>query len=112
MLLAPYSGRTHVTGYFGVCYGAVDRYLGLLAVTLERWDDAERLFKNAMDMNTRLEAWPWLAHTQYAYAEMLLKRGTSGDQAQAEILLDSAREIAISLGMERLIEKVNKTKGE
>lgn len=111
--MLPYTGRALVTGYYGVCYGAVDRYLGLLATTLAHyWEKAEQHFEDALALNTRMEAWPWLAHTQHAYARMLLARGSAGDQERAMALFDSALEIACSLGMNALIEKVRIDKGE
>src|SRR5206468_4109310 len=54
--------------------GSVSRYLGLLATTLERWSDAERHFEEALTMNERIGARPWLAYTQEDYARMLLAR--------------------------------------
>src|SRR5262249_26522839 len=35
--LAPYSGMHAVVGYGAASYGAVDRYLGLLALVMEDW---------------------------------------------------------------------------
>jgi tetratricopeptide (TPR) repeat protein len=71
-LLLPYAGRTAVIGNATACYGAVSRYLGRLAATMERWEDAARHFEDALAMNTRMGARPWLAHTQHEYATMLL----------------------------------------
>jgi tetratricopeptide (TPR) repeat protein len=58
-----------------VAIGSVSRYLGLLAALLERWDDAERHFEEALEMNERMTARPWLAHTQEDYGRVLLERG-------------------------------------
>jgi class 3 adenylate cyclase/tetratricopeptide (TPR) repeat protein len=106
-LLAPFAGRNTVIGYEVVCYGALTRYLGALATTLERWDDAGRHFEDALTMNARMEAWPWLAHTQHQYAGMLLARGASSDRGRAFALLDSAQATARRLGMRALEEKVS-----
>ena len=78
-LLLPYAGRNVVIGAAAACYGSLSRYLGALATTLEHWDEAERHFEDALAMNARMEAWPWLAHTQYRYATMLLARDQSGE---------------------------------
>jgi tetratricopeptide (TPR) repeat protein len=104
--LLPFDGRNATIGYAVVCYGAISRYLGMLATTLEKWDDAARHFEDALAMNARMEAWPWLAHTQYQYAAMLLKRRAPTDRDRAFALLDSAQITAQRLGMNALTEKV------
>jgi tetratricopeptide (TPR) repeat protein len=105
-LLLPFDGRNVVIGFAVVCHGAVSRYLGALAATLERWDDATRHFEDALVMNARMEAWPWLAHTQSQYATMLLSKDLSGDRDRALALLDSALATARRLGMHGLEERV------
>jgi len=105
-LLLPFDGRNVVIGYQVVCYGALSRYLGSLAATLERWDDATRHFEDALVMNARMEAWPWLAHTQYQYATMLLSRDLPGDRDRAFALLDAALATARRLGMHGLEDRV------
>jgi hypothetical protein len=67
-LLLPYAGRTVVVGGGVVCYGAASRYLSILATIMQRWEEAEWHFHDALAMNARMGARPWLAHTQHAYA--------------------------------------------
>ncbi len=105
-LLLPYAGHTVVIGTAAACYGALSRYLGALAATLERWNEAERHFEDALAMNARMEAWPWLAHTQYQYATMLLARGQLGDDEKARELLSAALSTARELGMRALEERI------
>ncbi len=88
------------------CYGALSRYLGSLATTLKRWDDAARHFEDALAMNARMDARPWLAHTQHQYATMLLARRQSGDRDKAATLLDAALATARELEMRALEERV------
>jgi tetratricopeptide (TPR) repeat protein len=57
-LLLPYAGRTVVIGAAAACYGAMSRYLGALATTLGRWDEAVQHFEDALAMNTSMEARP------------------------------------------------------
>ena len=78
-LLHPYAGRNVIVGWSSGCYGAASRYLGMLATTMARWDEAEQHFQEALAMNTRTGARPWLAHTQHDYAAMLLARGQPED---------------------------------
>ena len=105
-LLLPYAGRNVVVGNAAACYGALSRYLGALATTLERWEEAAQHFEDALAMNARMEAWPWLAHTQYQYATMLLARDQSGDSEKAKELLKAALLTARELGMRALEERI------
>jgi tetratricopeptide (TPR) repeat protein len=105
-ILLPFAGRNVVIGNGAVCYGDLSRYLGALATTLESWDDAARHFEDALAMNTRMDARPWLARTQEQYATMLLARRRSGDRDRAATLLDAALASARELGMRALEERI------
>ena len=105
-ILFPFAGRNVVVGNAAACYGALSRYLGALATTLERWDDAARHFEDALAMNARMDARPWLAHTQEQYATMLLARNQSGDRDKAAALLDAALATTRELGMRALEERI------
>jgi class 3 adenylate cyclase/tetratricopeptide (TPR) repeat protein len=105
-ILLPFAGRNVAVGNGAACYGALSRYLGALAATLERWDDAARHFEDALAMNDRMGARPWLVHTQEQYAAMLLARGQAGDRDKAAVLLDTALATARELGMRALEERV------
>jgi DNA-binding SARP family transcriptional activator/tetratricopeptide (TPR) repeat protein len=70
--------------------GSVARYLGLLASTINHWDDAERHFEAALTTNERMGARPWLAHTEADYAAMLIARDARGDADRARQLIDRA----------------------
>lgn len=104
-LLLPYAQQNIVVGDVTACIGSVSCYLGLLATTLARWDDAEGHFTEALAMNTRLKARPFVARTQYEYAAMLLARRQHGDQEKALALVDGALDTAQALGMQDLVEK-------
>jgi predicted ATPase/DNA-binding SARP family transcriptional activator len=97
-LLLPFEDRIAVS-YPEFSTGSVARSLGLLAATLECWDDAERHFEVALRMNDRMSARPWLARTQQDYARMLGKRGHPGDAERAEKLLLRAHGAASEIGM-------------
>ncbi len=66
---------------------------------MQRWSDAEQHFDEALAMNARMGARPWLAQTQHDYARMLLARGASADRSRAGRLLDDARSTYGELGM-------------
>jgi DNA-binding SARP family transcriptional activator len=80
--------------------GSVSRYLGLLATTTGRWEAAERHFEDAVAMNTKMGARPWLAYTEQDHAQMLLARDGPGDRERAREHLDAALEIYRELGLE------------
>ena len=73
--LEPLAGTNVMIGHLVACYGAADRYLGMLAATLGEWERAEEHFERAMELNRRMGAATWLAHTAYEYARLLLARG-------------------------------------
>jgi tetratricopeptide (TPR) repeat protein/transcriptional regulator with XRE-family HTH domain len=105
-LLLPYDGRTVVVGGATACYGAVSRFLGTLAATCRDWKAGRRHFENALALDERIQAWPWLAHSQAEYARMLLRQGREQDRPQAEALLAEALRTAQRLGMAYLAHKV------
>jgi len=82
-----------------VCFGSVSHYLGLLATTLERWDDAAQHFEAALVLHARLRARPFVAHTQREYATMLLRRAERGDLPRARALLDQALSVYEEVGI-------------
>ncbi len=100
--LAPYDGINIVASPNVACYGAAARYLGMLATTMGNWEGAERHFESALEMNARQEARPWLAHTRFRYAELLVARGEAGDRERATALLEQAQCAARELGMAAL----------
>lgn len=105
-LLLPYAERIVVVGSATDCYGSAARYLGLLATTMERWEEAPRHFEDALVINAKIGARPFVARTQYEYACMLLTRGRPGDRKRALELLDQALATARELEMKKLEEKI------
>lgn len=108
-LLLPYDRLAITMPAATICCGAAARYLGMLAATLENWSAAERHFEDAMVMNERMEAWPWLAHTRHEYAQALLDRGRVQDMARARELLGAAIATAERLGMASLLDRARGT---
>lgn len=99
--LLPFSGVIAVAQAEG-SVGAMDRYLGLLAVTVDRADDAERHLTDGIAANERLGAWPWAAHTQHDLARLLRKRSRPGDVERANALDAAALATAKRIGMSAL----------
>jgi DNA-binding CsgD family transcriptional regulator/tetratricopeptide (TPR) repeat protein len=101
-LLAPLSGTNLMIGHGVACYGAADRYLGMLASTLGDADRASSHFEAALELNRRMGARTWLAHTYYEYGRMLL-RGT--DRTRGAQLLAEAGRLAEAIGMPTLLAR-------
>ncbi len=84
--------------------GSCSQYLGLLASTVGRCDDAERHFRDALDENIALGAVVSAARTQCAFADMLIRRDSPGDHARASLLLTEALTKAQEIGAKAIIE--------
>ena len=105
-LLSPY-GHLNGYGHPEFCTGSISRPLGILAGLIGRWDDAERHFEQALEMNERMGALPWLAHTRRAYAAMLVSRDDPGDRDRAGEMLRDAQTIAREFGMVALDRRIS-----
>jgi DNA-binding CsgD family transcriptional regulator len=103
-LLAPLAGTNVMIGHGVACYGAADRYLGMLAATLGDIDRATRHFETALRLNRQMGARTWLAHTAYEYGRMLLAQG---DADRAEQLLAEAALLAETVGMPALLARTH-----
>jgi DNA-binding CsgD family transcriptional regulator len=99
------AGANVMIGHLVACYGAADRYLGMLAATLGEWDRAEEHFEHALALNRQMEARTWLAHTEYEYARALLARGPS-EPDRARALLTHAAELATDIGLAALHARI------
>jgi DNA-binding NarL/FixJ family response regulator len=88
-----------VMGQAVACYGAADRFLGMLARTTGDLDAAERHFEAALLLNGSMGSPTWVAHTQYEYARTLRRRGFGPDLALAHELLAEAHATATSAGL-------------
>ena len=102
-LLAPWSPLNAADHPEGM-RGSVARSLGVLATAINRFQEAEKHFEAALEMNERMGARPWVAHTRNDYGRMLLRRAGPGERERGEQLRASAKELAASLGMSGLIE--------
>jgi tetratricopeptide (TPR) repeat protein len=96
--LRPFAGR-HAIAHAEGSVGAVDRYLGLLAATLDRLDEAEGHLTAAIAFNEQMGARPWAAHCQHDLAGVLRRRGRVRDAAAADTLDRRALATARALGM-------------
>ncbi|HEY2282425.1 MAG TPA: AAA family ATPase [Solirubrobacteraceae bacterium] len=103
--LEPLAGTNVMIGHLVACYGAADRYLGMLAATLGEPGRAEQHFEQAMEQNRGMGASTWVAHTAYEHGRFLLRRGP-GARDRAQALLGEAAGLAEQIGMEGLLGKI------
>ena len=96
-LLAPYADR--IAGVGPIWVGSVSYYLGMLATTLGRFEEAEAHFTAAAATHERIGALSWLARTRLEWARMLLARDKPGDPERARELLGQVKETARELGL-------------
>ena len=104
-LLLPYRELTITAGVTTVCLGAAARYLGLLATALGQWDEAEEHLRAALDLNGRMRARPWTAHSHHDLAELLAHRGAPSDEAEVVQLRQKTLDMASQFDMVALQKK-------
>jgi class 3 adenylate cyclase len=105
-LLQPFRDQAVTVPAFTLCCGSTARYLGMLANVLGDWSAAQGYFEYALQMDARLQAWPWLAHSQHEFAIMLAARNHDEDRSRAAQLLAAAEETAKKLGMFALLQRI------
>jgi hypothetical protein len=101
--LAPHSGHLAVMGWGVLCLGAVDRYLGMLELTLGRVDDAVGHLQSALAMEEGLGFAPAASRTRYWLGRALLRRGGAEDRLRAKDLVEACIATAKELGMQALV---------
>jgi DNA-binding CsgD family transcriptional regulator len=101
--LEPHAGAIITIGHGVGCYGAADRYLGMLAALLGDGDRARSHFAVAMAINERMGAHTWLSHTGYEYGRLLL---AAGETERARSLLDGALAEAERVGQPALAARI------
>ena len=103
-LLGPYAGQTanHPTA---VSFGAAELYLAMLACTANWPDRAREHFDQAISLNRRMRAWPWLARTLFRHGAFLIAQQTDADRRIGRQQLRESEHLARRIGMTRLIDR-------
>lgn len=100
--LAPF--RDRVAGMYVIsCRGSMARYLGLLATTAGREEDAVACFEAALESNLAIGAELFVAWTRWELAQLLEARG---EEKRARILAEEARATAVRLGLGKLSAEI------
>jgi DNA-binding CsgD family transcriptional regulator len=105
-LLEPYADRNIATGRIVAAYlGPASWFLGLLAETLGRPEEAVGRFEHAAALAGRIQARPMVARSREGQARALLALDRPGDRQRAAALLDEAVATAEELGIHGLGER-------
>jgi hypothetical protein len=89
-----------------VYHGALRRYLGLLALTLNLAEEAVSHHEAALEVHERMRARGWAARSRYDLTRALIARSAEGDADRASLLADEAINSAHELGMPKLLEEL------
>jgi hypothetical protein len=98
--LAGYTGELAAWG--AVCWGAFDRYRGMMLGLLGHHDHAVAALHAALALEDSVGSPPLTARTRYWLARALRQRDDDGDAERAAAELARARETAEGLGMSGL----------
>jgi class 3 adenylate cyclase len=104
-LLGPHAGLGVILGPIAY-HGVVDRFLGLLALSLDRRDEAVVHLEAALACHEQFGARPWAARTRHDLARALLARADDTDRDRAFALLNDALDVAQEIGMPVLVDDV------
>jgi DNA-binding winged helix-turn-helix (wHTH) protein len=102
LLWQQFSGQMAVVGFSSYCWGATDRFLGVLGGLLSDWDCSDQHFRRAMDSNRAAGAVSALAHTYADHASMLDRRHAGSGRESWDLALHQAR----VLGMRNLESRI------
>ncbi len=108
--LLPYAARNAGSNPDG-CIGSVSRPLGVLASALGRFDQAERHFEDALELNARSGSGPWAAQTRLDWARAQLARDGPGDRERAAEHVTAALQTAREFGGAALEGKASELLG-
>jgi class 3 adenylate cyclase len=103
--LLPYARTTIVVGGGWACHGSAERFLGLLAMALGRYEAADRHLRTARRANASIGAHPLVAIGRLDHARLLALRDAPGDRERANDLLGQVLESGYDLGMRALVDR-------
>jgi DNA-binding SARP family transcriptional activator/tetratricopeptide (TPR) repeat protein len=102
--MRPYAGTAVVIrAPAAACMGPADHYLGLLAAATGDLALAEVHYEAALRMARRMHSEPFATAAMVELARTLRQRGRHGDDERVAVLLRTAEEAALRLGLARLV---------
>ena len=87
--LLPYADRVAIS-YPEISLGPISRFLGMVATATSRSDEAERHFRDAADLGSRIGARASVAHAKRALGELLLQQDGARFEEGHTLLLEAA----------------------
>ena len=105
-LLTPYAERLVVGNAGALCMAPVAHFLGMLAASLGRFEEAEAHFEAAMATGRRVQAPVFVAWTSYESGLALLARDGPEDRARGSALLTESFAESRELGMGRFVDRI------
>jgi predicted ATPase/DNA-binding SARP family transcriptional activator len=109
-MLEAHAGRAVVVGGSGAYLSSTSHHLGLLALLLDRREEAIAHLEEAVNLNQRAGALPWLARARFHLAENLAERGLAGEPERAGRLLAEAGRTAEQLRMAAFLERIEESR--
>jgi len=104
--LRPHAGTAVVIrAPAAACVGPADQYLGLLAATWGNLALAEVHFEGALRLAHRMGSAPFVAAAEVELARTLRRRGREDESERVAVLLRSAEECALRMGLHRLARR-------
>ena len=104
--LRPYAGTAVVIrAPAAACVGPADQYLGLAASSMGDLALAEVHFEASLRLARSMRSSPFTASAEVELARVIRQRGREGAQERAALLLRSAEESALRMGLHRLARR-------
>jgi len=104
--LRPYAGTAVVIrAPAAACVGPADQYLGLAASSMGDLALAEVHFEASLRLARGMRSAPFIAAAEVELARAMRQRGREGEQERAALLLRSAEESALKMGLHRLARR-------
>jgi DNA-binding SARP family transcriptional activator/tetratricopeptide (TPR) repeat protein len=104
--LRPYAGTAVVVrAPAAACVGPADQYLGLAASSMGDLALAEVHFEASLRLARTMRSAPFIAAAEVELARVMRQRGREAEQERAALLLRSAEESALGMGLHRLARR-------
>ena len=103
--LLPYKGFNVLVGSNICTLGSTDRYLGLLAMTIQDTELAQQLLDNAIELNEKHGFHVYTAHSRYELALLLSQTKQPNDRSRAQTLVDEVLAFSQANQMQALTKK-------
>ena len=106
-LLRPYADQT-VTVVSLVYCGSVRYYLAALAGAMDRFEEADDWYRQAVETHRSIGAPAWLARTRIEWARLLLRWGRTERRLEARTMLEEALSTARELGLQTVSRRARR----